>query len=109
MSWDVHLTAKVDGHPIVLPGTEFNYTHNCNQMIREAGLEAWPYRVDGWKAKYLARRLREVVATLEYEPERFIAMNPDNGWGSYASLVPVLKELLGACERFPSGEVVMSA
>jgi hypothetical protein len=109
MSWDINLYVTVDGHTVELPETWVNYTHNCNRMIRFAGLVEWPYEVAGWQADRLGRRLREVLVDMEANPATFRAMDPDNGWGSYDSLVPVLRKVAEMCERFPSATVRMCA
>jgi hypothetical protein len=109
MSWDVWLTTEVDGHEITVDGPGFNYTHNCNQMIRDAGLTEWPYDVDGWKAGELGQRLDDAIKVLESDPKRFRAMDPANGWGSYDSLLPVIREVRDHCRTYPSTKVRMSA
>lgn len=108
MSWDIWLITELDGHEIQIDRS-FNYTHNCNGMIREAGLQVWPYEVDGWKAGDLARQLDTAIAQLEREPKRYRAMDPPNGWGSYDTLLPRLREVRDQCRTYPSATVRMSA
>lgn len=121
MSWDANLEATVDGNKIQLPGCDWNYTHNCNQMIvavladagkncgatwwtrfREESGDAWWDHLHGKNGKDGAEFLRGVISGLERDPERFIEMNPENKWGSYESLVSVLREMLTKSERYPS-------
>jgi len=109
MSWWVSLVTKVDGHEIEVGDSSMNYTHNCNPMIRDAGLTQWPYEVDGWKASYLGALLREAIENLEAEPAVYQAMNPPNGWGSYDTLLPVLRKVRDECLKYPSTTVRMSA
>jgi hypothetical protein len=108
VSWDIWLVTEVDGHQITV-GRDFNYTHNTNKMIREAGLTEWPYDVGGWNAGELGKRLDEVIASFEADPKKYRAMDPPNGWGSYSTLLPVLRELRDQCRTYPSTTVVMSA
>lgn len=109
MSWDIWLAVDVDGQSVELPDTWRNYTHNCNRMVRDAGLEEWPYEVAGWSADRLGRRLADTIECLERDPEKYRAMNPANGWGDYDSLLVALREVLASCERYPSARVGMSA
>jgi hypothetical protein len=108
MSWDIWLVTEVDGHDISV-GDSFNYTHNCNPMIREAGLTEWPYEVDGWRAGELAERLDEAIRNLEADPKKYRAMNPENGWGDYDSLVARLRDVRDQCRTYPSTTVRMWA
>lgn len=108
MSWDFWLEKKVDGTVVTLTDWT-NYTHNCNQMVRDAGLPEWPYEVDGWSARKLGRRLQSVLRALDADPGRFRAMNPPNGWGDYEGLLRVLYRVQSACAMFPSAKVRVSA
>jgi len=111
MSWD----ASFDGR-------DWNYTHNTNRMIAAAykaatgedadqdtgPLElvaaigpAWWKRLDGMSGMEGGRYLGKILAGLCADPDRYRAMNPDNGWGDYDSLLRVLQEMcahsLAAC------------
>ena len=100
MGWDLMAVVNVDGDERTLES--WNYTHNCNPMIRGAGFSEWPYEVDGMDGKELSRKLDAALRSLRAEPERFRAMNPSNGWGSYDSLVPVLEEVADFAATHPS-------
>lgn len=119
MSWDATLTDD-RGH---IEG-EWNYTHNCNRMIAEA-LDAttgektpqcegplgpvigpaWWDRLDGADGKYGRAYLSNIINGLESDPGRFRAMNPANGWGSYDSLLEVLRDMR---DRIPAWPVTWS-
>ena len=108
MSWDIWLAVEVDGKDVeVVPSV--NYTHNCNPMIRSAGFEEWPYKLDGMHCGDFCRRLDVTLQRLKADPGWFRTMNPPNGWGDYDSLVRVLGELLDAFDRYPSATVRVSA
>ena len=107
MSWSVHLEKKIDGEWVTVTET-INYTHNCNQMVREAGLPEWP-RVGGWKARKLERRLNKVLFRLAANPQKYRVMEPENGWGDYVGLMRVLEDVWKQCRTFPSTRVWMSA
>lgn len=104
MSWDVELEAVIDGHPVTLVES-VNYTHNCNGMIRDAGFAEWPYEIDGMLSDVFTRKLGSAIYNLKADPRRYQAMNPENGWGSYETLLPVLERILVEFDRFPSGRV----
>ena len=38
----------------------------------------------------------------EQDPDRFVAMNPDNGWGDYDGLVKVLTDMCSAVPEWPT-------
>lgn len=106
MSLDITLTA-------VRPTTVFdaNLTHNLGRMAAEAGIYValWrPEDIPASTAGQLVPLLRDGLATLLREPERFTALNPENGWGSYEGLVRVATEYLAACEANPDAEVSVS-
>lgn len=108
MSWDIWLKTELDGHEVSVWGGR-NYTHNCNRMIRDAGLPEWPYSVEGWRAGELYERLDEVIANLVANPKKYQAMDPPNGWGSYDTLIPAIREVRDQCQKYPSAIVGMSA
>jgi hypothetical protein len=107
MSWDIALVAIIDYQEVeIVP--DINYTHNTNRMIRQAGFTEWP-DVDGMPCPEFCRKLSNTLTNLQADPDRWRAMNPPNGWGSYDSLVPVLESILANFGRFPSGTVRCSA
>lgn len=110
MSWDVWLTddrGHVEG--------DWNYTHNCNAMISAVlgdkvnetpetwwGDRSWWKILDGMPGPEGAALLDEIITGLEADPARFEAMNPENRWGSYSSLLAVLREMRAAVPEWPS-------
>jgi hypothetical protein len=125
MSWNAYLTDD-RGHS----DGEWNYTHNCNGMIELAlgeGFRAEDTRVPWWSSlvanseKYPgagkgawwdllngktgpegAEFLDHIIKGLEADPEKYRAMNPENGWGDYDSLVKVLTEMRNAVPEWPT-------
>ncbi len=88
-----------------------NITHNLGRMAAAAGIyEAlWrPQEIDATHARDLIPLLRDGLARLRSEPERFEQFNPENGWGDYDSLVRFTANYLEACERWPEAEVKAS-
>ena len=111
MSWSIWLfdpTKDEDDHHRELHYV--NHTHNCNQMVRDAGIPDWPYDfLDRIQAEGTARDmitpLTHAVRELIVNAPVYEKMNPKNGWGSRQSLVNALSELLGACTLHPSAKV----
>lgn len=56
-------------------------------------------------ARDLIQPLKDGLALLQAEPERFKAFNPDNSWGNYEGLVDFAAAYLAACIQYPDAEV----
>ena len=109
MSLDVCLTGELYGEKIELFGA--NYTHNCRPMATEAGVASvvwFPIENGVTLAGQVIEPLAKGIALMEADPERFKALNPKNGWGSYDTFLPWLREYLTACIRFPKADVWVS-
>jgi hypothetical protein len=109
MSWHAHLIDD-RGHE----EGWWNYTHNCNGMIRAAlevdGFDvedhwlvgpSWWKHLDGRNGAEGGAFLDRIIRNLEADPARFRAMNPPNGWGDYDSLAKVLTEMRNAVPEWP--------
>lgn len=108
MSLDIYLSA-VSNTQVEVFST--NITHNLNKMADAAGIYQHVWRPDELgitKAAQLIEPLRAGIALLKAEPQRFIALNPENGWGSYDAFVPWLEEYLEACVAHPEADVTVS-
>lgn len=87
-----------------------NITHNLNDMADEAGIYRHLWRPDELgitKASELILPLREGLALLRADPERFKKHNPKNGWGNYEGLVEFVAGYLSACEEYPDAKVLV--
>lgn len=85
-----------------------NITHNLNTMAGEAGIYEALWRPDEigiTKAAQLIEPLKDGLAKLESDPERFEKLNPSNGWGSYEGLVSFVRDYLQACQENPEADV----
>jgi hypothetical protein len=85
-----------------------NITHNLGKMAKEAGIYMALWRPDEIgiaKAADLIEPLAEGLRKLVSDPDRFKAFNPENGWGSYDSLVKFVREYLDACIENPNAKV----
>lgn len=88
-----------------------NITHNLGRMADAAGLYAPMWRPDehGWThARDLIEPLRDGLAALQADPDRFKAFNPENGWGDYDGLLDFATSYLAACMKWPDAEVRVS-
>jgi hypothetical protein len=106
MSLDVFLTAKreVEVH-------SGNITHNLAPMAEEAGIykHLWrPEEIGITTAQQLIEPLSKGLALLKSDPERFRALTPENGWGSYDGLVEFVQRYLTACAIDPDAKVEAS-
>jgi hypothetical protein len=112
MSWDAHLMDDRDH----LEG-DWNYTHNTNRMIAVAWAEAggdevqqaggplgpligpaWWKELHGMTGAQGGRYLGTIITQLRADPAKYKAMNPENGWGDYGTLLAVLEEMHRACQ-----------
>lgn len=100
MSWDAYLYGLVDGNAVELVWR--NYTHNTNRMVRAAGFEDWATGLGGMTGEEAGDALDAVLAEFDRDPDRFRAMNPENGWGDFDSLRLVLATMRDYSRKFPS-------
>lgn len=106
---------------------DVNITHNLGGMASACGLyEAmWrPYMLypgykefDNYDEEYkfedsitviagdIIPNLQKGIDSLELNPETYKKLNPENGWGSYETLLRVAKELLEACTKYPNAKI----
>ncbi len=90
MSWDADIC-----------GRSWNYTHNTNPMVHAAaeslgydlGGRSWFDVLEGQHIDAARPFLTAIVDELEANPDTYRAMNPENGWGGYDSLLDVLREM----------------
>lgn len=85
-----------------------NITHNLGPMARAAGIyeHLWrPEEVSITKAAELVAPLTAGLVHLCADPDRFRALNPENGWGSYDGLVRFVARYIDACQQHPTADV----
>lgn len=130
MSWDVHLTDD-RGHCEGDWGYTHNCNGMANEAARRAGLGqqlhdgsvewwrrigrddvadelaadpsygSWWSVLDGMDGPDGAKWLGSILAELRADPMHFRAMNPDNGWGDFDSLVAIIDEMRRAVPEWP--------
>lgn len=57
---------------------------------------SWWGALDGMSGPEGASFLNDIILRMEKDPERFRAMNPENGWGDFDSFLEVLQEMRAA-------------
>jgi hypothetical protein len=109
--WDARFP---DREPVVMTSVDSadvysaNITGNLSKMAAEAGLyqALWePHLFGIFTAQQLITPLRDGLALLRRDPERFKPFNPENGWGNYEGLVQFIADYLAACEQHPTAKV----
>jgi hypothetical protein len=120
MSWAARLTDD-RGHN----DGEWGYTHNTNRMINDAldasgvdtadlpvawfGHRCWWKLLGGMDGPSGAALLHRVITQLEADPDKYRAMNPPNGWGSYdgdgahdPGILALLRQMRAAVPEWPT-------
>ena len=83
--------------------TNINITYNLGRMWRAAGFD--DAACDEGEAGEIVHMIELAIANLRADPERFRAMNPANGWGTYEGLIDALDLLRAACTAHPNGRL----
>ena len=85
---------------------EWNYTSNCNRMANDAVFDEiggpWWMHLSGMSGPDGAAFLNLIINGLTTDSGRYVAMNPKNGWGDYASFVELLTEMRNAVPEWPT-------
>lgn len=110
MSYDVSLSIDVGGpEPVSLGLLDWNYTSNVAPMWRLAMPETDGLAgMHGMLAGDAAVVLERGIAKMRADPATYEALNPPNGWGSYATQLEDLVVLLAAFRRAPKATVEVS-
>ena len=93
------------------PYFRINWTHNLDDMAREAGIYEilWCPNEHGFKtAADITEKLAAGIALMESDPARFEAFNSPNGWGLYIHFLPLLRRYLKACRAYPTATISVS-
>jgi hypothetical protein len=106
MSLDVYLYAVRETGVF-----EANVTHNLGRIADAAGIyqHLWrPEEVGITTAAQLIEPLERGLALLRSDPERFRALEAENGWGTYHQFLPWVERYLEACRENPDAKVRVS-
>lgn len=83
-----------------------NYTYNVAPMyydVIDGGINSLK-RLTGKKAQPI---LEQAIAKLESDPDKYKAMNPDNGWGDYEGAIQFLRDILNVCKLKPRSKITV--
>lgn len=84
---------------------DLNITHNLSTMADKAGIYDCLWRPDEneiTRATDLISPLEAGIKKLESDPEKYKAMNPENGWGCREGLLLFAKHILESAKDNPS-------
>ena len=105
MSWDADLECACCKSSL----HEQNYTHNTNRMVNEALATAGYVLTDSWWTHLHGKSgpegaimIRDALEVMAADRPRFLAMNPDNGWGDFDRLFDVLTRMCEAVPEHPT-------
>ena len=104
MSYDISLN-----HPDT-PDSDLywrNHTSNTAAMWREAGVDL--HDLDGKTGQDLANAVTPALAVITSDPARFERHVPTNKWGTVATTVEFLADLVKAGSEHPDAIVTVSA
>jgi hypothetical protein len=79
---------------------EAGHTLEKHWLIGHMG-KSWFDCLNGLSGKDGYKLLKLIVDGMEANPCRFLAMNPENGWGSYGSVLKTLREMRDASKEYP--------
>lgn len=88
-----------------------NITHNLAHMAEAAGIYMFlwrPEEIKIEKAFSLIKPLRKGLLTLRKNEKKLRELSPENGWGTYQSLVDFTINYFNACEKYPECLVQVS-
>ena len=78
-----------------------NYTCNVYNMYK-ASMDISLNSLDGMTALEAIPTLEKGVENMAYNPDKYKAMNPDNGWGDYEGALEYITKLLNECRKHPN-------
>lgn len=101
MSYDVLIGAG--------PRYQANYTSNIYPIWFEATGGGSLRDLNGLTAAAAALIIERVLVALRAGPDRYVALEPENKWGTLETFIPWLENLLAAAKAHPRARVSVSA
>jgi len=81
----------------------FNYTYNVSPMWYKIYPDSkHMVEIEGLTGKQACVTLCVALTELDLYPEEFIALNPENGWGSYEGFKEFISDLMKASISNPT-------
>lgn len=107
MGWDFSMEVDLGGPEPVDLGDEYEagYTYNVSPMFFDAFGEDGIRGIDGLIGSEAQQRIESALEKMQGDPDRYIAMNPKNGWGNYDGAVELLCRLRGWCISAPKARM----
>ncbi len=87
---------------------EANYTYNVSEMFYDAFGGDGIRGLNGLLGHECQPLLDAAIAKMQAEPEKYRAMNPDNGWGNYEGALELLLTLRSWCVNSPMAEMYIT-
>lgn len=111
LSLDYQLNTGKEIREETLTVGRWNLTYNLSKMLNLA-FEVGPgaHFSDLWinkTAEECEQGVRDAVARMEADPERYKQENPSNGWGTYEVALEHLIGFLEVCREYPRAKVKM--
>ena len=105
MSWGANIIVQhPDGYSTDIEVVN-GHTYNLTPMWREAGACQVTRDFDGQNAGRLAPILTLALVEAIRHKAKFVALEPDNGWGDYDGFVQILTKFAQLCWEHPTGRV----
>lgn len=85
-----------------------NYTHNAVPMAEAAGIYKALWRPSENHYVYagdIIPVLLRGIKDMQANPDKYIALEPKNGWGRYETFLSFVRDVLSACEANPDAEI----
>jgi len=104
MGWDADLICPT----CECSKDHWGHTYNTNKMIRQALSKCgfsnfeWTDLLNGQSGKTGGDFLSIIIDEMELNKPEYVALNPENGWGSYDSILRVLREMRDAGKDNPA-------
>ena len=95
MSYDIRLGVKVENTDIIATVAEpflSSPTYNLGQMFRAC--TGWDFKQGEWyKVKDVYENILNGISELRINREKYVCLNPENGWGNIDGANDVLKSM----------------
>jgi hypothetical protein len=79
----------------------FNQTYNVGSMWRLVFPGEKLVEIDGMPGKRSLKKLDKMLKELCVDPDKFQALNPENGWGSYDTFLSFIVNLANLARENP--------